>query len=129
MDPADRKNKVRIGFDFILLLTMCFFPCMIVDRFLSNDLDIIIVLQFKIQQLLKEGWLDLPENEKDTFRAWTEWDKKRFARDQEVFRSRRDLDDTAVSAEDDMQAIHVPKKRKEGNATAIPKKKRKPNGE
>ena len=102
----------------------CFF--LLVQFLISHDLN--FLLQFKVQQLLKEGWLDLPESDKDVFRGWTEWDKKRFARDQEVFRSRRDLDDTAASVEDDdMKAIHVPKKRKEETATAIPKKKRKPN--
>jgi len=93
----------------------------------SPNLFISLYLQAKVQKLLKQGWLDLPENEKDTFRAWTEWDKKRHARDQEVFRSRRDVhDDTAASAEDDdMKAIHVPKKRKHASSTAVPKKKKK----
>lgn len=86
-----------------------------------------LYLQPKVQQLLKQGWLDLAENEKDIFRAWTDWDKKRHARDQEIFRSRRNVhEDAAASAEDDdMKAIHVPKKRKHASAMAVPKKKKK----
>ena len=85
--------------------------------------------------MLKDGWLGLAEEEKDTFRAWTEWDKKRYARDLAVFQSRRDghADAAAAPAKDDgMKEIHVPKKRKKqqqqaggGSSAAIPKKKKK----
>jgi hypothetical protein len=49
--------------------------------------------------------------------------KIRFARGRSGIRN---VDDDAVSAgADDMKAIHVPKKRKQESATAIPKKKKK----
>ena len=87
--------------------------------------------QKKVQQLLKDGWLSLPEAEKETFRAWTEWDKKRHARDLTVFQSRRDGHEDAAGAasaeDDDMKAIHVPKKRKKqagAGAVTIPKKRK-----
>lgn len=72
-------------------------------------------MQKKVQDLLKEGWINLPEEEKETYRRWTEWDKKRYSRDLAVFQSRRedDLEDTTDHVEnDDMKAIHVPKKKK-----------------
>lgn len=76
--------------------------------------------------LLKDGWLELPEDEKEVFRIWTEWDKKRYVRDLAIFESRRgDNDDTPANAEEDnMKAVHVPKKRKNqvGDDFAIPKK-------
>lgn len=85
-------------------------------------------LQKKIQRLLKQGWLELPEDEKEVFRVWTEWDKRRYARDREIFDSRKgDHDDTPKDAdEDDMKAVHVPKKRKNqgGSVSAVPRKKK-----
>jgi hypothetical protein len=84
-------------------------------------------LQKKVQNLLKEGWLELPEDEKNTFRAWTEWDKKRYSRDVTIFESRRvDIEDAPANAEDDMKAVHVPKKRKSqaDEDSAVPKKKK-----
>jgi len=94
---------------------------------------LILSTQKKVQQLLKDGWLSLPEAEKETFRAWTEWDKKRHARDLTVFQSRRDGHEDAAGAasaeDDDMKAIHVPKKRKKqagvgAGAATIPKKRK-----
>ena len=77
---------------------------------------------------MKEGWLELPEDEKNTFRAWTEWDKKRYSRDVAIFESRRvDIEDASANAEkDDMKAVHVPKKRKSqaDEDSAVPKKKK-----
>ena len=72
--------------------------------------------------------MELPEDEKNTYRAWTEWDKKRYTRDLAIFESRRidDEDETADADEDDMVAVHVPKKRKKQAAdeSAVPKKKK-----
>lgn len=71
--------------------------------------------------------MELPEEEKNTFRAWTEWDKKRYTRDLAIFESRRNdnEDETADADEDDMRAVHVPKKRKQQAAdeAAVSKKK------
>jgi hypothetical protein len=65
--------------------------------------------------LLKEGWLKLPEDEKDIYREWTEWDKKRYARDVAIFEGlhQSKKSDAAEVDTDDMKAVHVPKKRKQ----------------
>jgi hypothetical protein len=65
--------------------------------------------------LLKEGWLNLPESEKDVYREWTEWDKKRYARDLAIYEGlhRTSKGDAADVDTDDMKAVHVPKKRKQ----------------
>jgi hypothetical protein len=64
---------------------------------------------------LKEGWLNLPEDEKDIYREWTEWDKKRYTRDLAVYEGLRKSkrSDPAEIDTDDMKAVHVPKKRKQ----------------
>jgi hypothetical protein len=84
--------------------------------------------------LLKEGWLKLPEDKKDEFRLWTEWDKKRYARDIEIYeKSKADThedDDADVEVgNDDMTTVHIPKKRKQSSGednSNIPRKKKIP---
>jgi len=78
----------------------------------------------KINGLLKERWLDMSEEEKDCFRRWTEWDKKRFAHEQAIFEQRRsellqggdfmdeELEDDAAQEVDGTESLHVPKKKK-----------------
>jgi hypothetical protein len=78
-----------------------------------------------IHELLKEGWQDLPGEEKETFRQWTEWDRKRHAREMEIFEDRRHGGESPPAAdveEDDMKDVHVPKKQKAGNGGEIPRK-------
>ena len=90
------------------------------------------LLQLKIQELLKDGWLKLPEDKKDEFREWTEWDKKRYARDVEIFESsksdeRDDDDEDMEVSNDDKKSDHIPKKRKKSNVeddSNIPRKKK-----
>jgi hypothetical protein len=84
-----------------------------------------------VQELLKEGWLKLPEDEKDVFREWTEWDKKRYTNNLAIFEGLKsdDLknDFDSVVKTDDMKAVHVPKKRKQlsiGEHSADPKKRK-----
>jgi hypothetical protein len=117
LDPEDRKNKVSVPH----LASRYTWPT-------CCHISLVMIVQKKLQTLLKEGWLELPEDEKDTFRGWTEWDKKRYARDLAIFESRRiENEDVPVDAdEDDMKAVHVPKKRKSpaGNDSAVPKKKK-----
>jgi hypothetical protein len=78
--------------------------------------------------LLKEGWLKLPETEKDVFREWTEWDKKRYSRDLAMYENLRARNDDDAGAEmDDMKTVHVPKKRKHlngGDLSPTPRKKK-----
>jgi hypothetical protein len=89
-------------------------------------------LQHKIQELLKEGWLKLSEERKDEFREWTDWDKKRYARDLEIYEKskaeeQQDDDTNIVVDNDDIKTIHIPKKRKqsrEEDNCNIPRKKK-----
>jgi hypothetical protein len=79
---------------------------------------------------LKDGWLKLPDDEKDVYRKWTEWDKLRYARDLAIYEKVKsdEHDDTADEIEnDDMKAIHVPKKRKQVPAednSIVPRKRK-----
>lgn len=66
----------------------------------------------KINNILKERWLKLSDDDKVSFREWTEWDKKRYAHELLVFQNKRSSADEEIAVEDDMQQIHVPKKRK-----------------
>ena len=92
----------------------------------------------KINGLLKERWLGMTEDEKDRFRGWTEWDKKRFAHEQAIFERHRsellqggdygndEMDDDAAAEVDGTETLHVPKKKRPSTgAGAIPRKKRK----
>ena len=90
------------------------------------------LLQHKIQELLKDGWLKLPDDKKDEFREWTNWDKKRYTRDVEIYeKSKTDEqedDDADIKVEnDDMKTVHIPKKRKQSagdDTSIIPRKKK-----
>lgn len=80
-----------------------------------------------VNEILKEKWLALPDEEKQAWRVWAVWDHKRFARDQAIFeKAQKNADETAAAA----QEIHVPKKRSSstvegGGALAhVPKKKK-----
>lgn len=82
---------------------------------------------------MKDGWLKLPEDKKDEFREWTEWDKKRYARDVEIYEKAKadeqDDDDADIDVNnDEMKTVHIPKKRKqfsgEDNSSNIPRKKK-----
>lgn len=69
--------------------------------------------------MLKDRWTELSEDDKAVWREWTEWDKQRYSRDVQVF--------DRLKNEDDMKAIHVPKKRKGStdlNVISIPKRKK-----
>lgn len=86
-------------------------------------------LHFKkiVNDLLKDKWLALSEDEKGVWREWTEWDKKRYSRDVSIFESRRSEGLTKPPEDDNMTSIHVPKKRQADAAAgdfAILKKKR-----
>lgn len=92
----------------------------------------------KVNGILKERWMDMSEDEKDYYRRWTDWDKKRFAHEQAVFDKRRTellqggaeddvmMNDEAAPA-DGTESLHVPKKKRpsSGGSDAIPRKKHK----
>jgi hypothetical protein len=76
--------------------------------------------------LLKDGWVELPEDDKEVYRMWTEWDKRRYARDLAIYDRRqveKQKEDKPMD-DDDLKAVHIPKKRKteSGNEISIPKK-------
>jgi hypothetical protein len=72
----------------------------------------------KVNRILKESWLDMPEGEKEAFRLWTEWDKKRFAHEEAIFTRQRaaaleeeDMEEKPPK-EDGTEDFHVPRKKK-----------------
>jgi hypothetical protein len=76
---------------------------------------------------LKERWLELEDDEKDTWRIWSEWDKKRFERDLRTFEKRKKKKKPKI--EEDIASVdgqHVPKKRKMStDGLSVPKKSKK----
>jgi hypothetical protein len=68
--------------------------------------------------------VDLPEDDKEVYRLWTEWDKKRYARDLAIYDRRQAEKEDKPMDDDDLKAMHIPKKRKTdpGNEMSIPKK-------
>jgi chaperonin cofactor prefoldin len=69
--------------------------------------------------MLKDRWTKLSEDNKAVWREWTEWDKQRFARELLIF--------DRLKNQDDMKAVHVPKKRKgspDSSNFSIPKRKK-----
>lgn len=68
-----------------------------------------------LNETLKDRWTKLSDDDKAVWREWTEWDKRRYSRDLQIFER--------IKAEDDMKAIHVPKKRKDlSDPSSIPKR-------
>jgi hypothetical protein len=119
LDVADRKNKVRTLYvlEEIVLQPQIFYSRM---EFLATT------TQKKANDILKELWFALPEEEVRDWREWTEWDRQRHTSEVAIFESRR-MDDGASPKEEDntMKSIHVPRKRKpDSNVEAIPKKKK-----
>lgn len=67
--------------------------------------------------MLKERWARLNDDDKAVWRDWTEWDRKRYARDRDLFENRRSI---SARPSDDGK---IPKKRK-AEDLAVPKKKK-----
>jgi SWI/SNF-related matrix-associated actin-dependent regulator of chromatin subfamily A member 5 len=78
-----------------------------------------------INEILREQWLELPDDEKLTWRAWSTWDKKRFARDTAVYEKAQSSNNNDTQ-EETTPELHVPKKRiaADDSFAHIPKKKR-----
>jgi SWI/SNF-related matrix-associated actin-dependent regulator of chromatin subfamily A member 5 len=67
-----------------------------------------------INEILRERWLELPDEEKQTWRRWAAWEKKRYARDLSIYEKAQESQNerlTPVPDEETMKEIHVPKKR------------------
>lgn len=73
----------------------------------------------KVNEVLRERFVALTDDEKKTWRAWATWDKKRYARDLKIYEGKERRHATIDG--------HSPKKRRksEGDVAHVPKKKRK----
>jgi hypothetical protein len=120
LDPADRKNKVgsKCSIFSLLLFTLS------LTKF-SFD-----IKQDKVNGILRDKWLALSDEERQTWRKWATWDKKRFARDTKIYEtsqkyanenSDEETSQEAVEEKDAMKEINVPKKR---SLPHVPKKQR-----
>lgn len=71
----------------------------------------------KVHALLRERWLDLPDEEKQSWRVWASWDKKRYARDLAVYEARQGGGKKrAKSPGRDDGTPQIPKKKKKKTA-------------
>lgn len=88
-----------------------------------------------VNEILRDRWLSLPDEEKQTWRTWATWDKKRYARDLGIYEKAQKSQNERITPapdEDTMEKIHVPKKRSASTSEGdgglpldhIPKKKR-----
>jgi hypothetical protein len=85
--------------------------------------------QNKINGILKQRWIDMPEDEKQVWREWAEWDKKRFTHEMAIFENGppKETEQTPDEIEDNTVQVHIPKKKRKSSATqesAIPKKRK-----
>jgi SLIDE len=120
LDPAERRNKVRHLVEYVHY------------RPQVTNAQLTMANKEMVNGLLKDRWLDLPEDEKSEFRDWCEWDKKRYEHDLAIFEKSRpakkkDVTPIATSYEEDaVQDVHVPKKKRKMTTddSIIPKKKR-----
>lgn len=82
-----------------------------------------------VNEILRDRWIELLDEDKLTWRQWAAWDKKRHARDVAIYEKKEGSqnEDLAASEDERMKEVHVPKKRSAGEGSAlahIPKKKR-----
>jgi hypothetical protein len=87
--------------------------------------------QNKINGILKQRWIDMPEDEKQVWREWAEWDKKRFAHEMAIFENGngppKETEQTSDEIEHNAVQVHIPKKKRKSSAaqeSTIPKKRR-----
>eukprot|EP00980_Cylindrotheca_fusiformis_P004471 scaffold953_cov141-Cylindrotheca_fusiformis.AAC.15 len=85
----------------------------------------------KINGILREKWLDLADTEKETWRLWASWDKKRYNRDMKIYESLSKSSNGKSNGgkaehyieQGSTQIAHIPKKK--ASSLHVPKKKRK----
>lgn len=80
--------------------------------------------QRKINELLKDKWLKMTEDDKEIYREWSEWDRKRFMRDRAIYKNKHGQGNGSELVD----GVHVPKKRKSSigeGSDSVPKKKSK----
>ena len=90
-----------------------------------------------VHDILRDRWLELQDEDKEVWRKWALWHKKRYKRDLDIYSAKNDESHTRdTPREEDKEvtttAVHVPKKRPstaehaDGGSpfTSIPKKSR-----
>ena len=104
----------------------------------SHDDDACASAQSIVHDILRDKWLELEDEEKEVWRKWALWHKKRYRRDLEIYTAKNNENQShdAPPQEDDndsaRKGVHVPKKRHstteeaDGGSpfTPIPKKSR-----
>jgi hypothetical protein len=83
----------------------------------------------KVNGVLKERFTALSADEKQYWRGWATWEKKRYASEVAIYEQSQNGVQNGDAAEED-QATHVPKKKRrqsegEGESIHVPKKKKK----
>lgn len=89
------------------------------------------MIQEKVNSILREKWYALSKEDKKTWKAWEQWDAKRYAHQLVIFRNAQvESNKDEVEAESESETntseiLHVPKKRKsQDKMESIPKKSR-----
>eukprot|EP00934_Nitzschia_sp_Nitz4_P004538 Nitzschia sp. Nitz4//scaffold162_size51285//15820//20464//NITZ4_006968-RA/size51285-processed-gene-0.20-mRNA-1//1//CDS//3329537970//4528//frame0 len=88
-----------------------------------------------VNEILRGKWLELDEEEKQTWRNWAEWDKKRYTRDVAIYEKAQESNggssnspnNSDEAGEEERANAHIPKKRvsAERSLAHIPKKRKK----
>ena len=81
-----------------------------------------------VNQILKDKWMQMSEEEKDVYRGWCEWDKKRYAHEKDIFDHKStgtnaSEEDPAI-ADDGTSEIHAKKKRRQVSTEGATKRQR-----
>ena len=107
LSPTERRNKVSLHLRWHT-------PISVFAHLRRSD------PQEKVHDILRDRWLALTDEDKEVWRKWASWDKKRYKRDLAIYEeakaSSKTGDGEMVSREDEraddaVQALHVPKKR------------------
>ena len=86
-----------------------------------------------VHGILRERWVELDDDNKQVWRKWASWDKKRYERDLAIYEGKSGKAGDAPKANGDKDdSMHVPKKRKSSSEAdmddsaklSIPKKRK-----
>ncbi|KAG7359848.1 SNF2-related protein [Nitzschia inconspicua] len=73
----------------------------------------------KVNEVLRDRFMSLSEDEKKTWREWASWDKKRYVRDLEIYES------VGSGGTTDKDQGQKKRRKSDGNVAHVPKKQRK----
>lgn len=73
-------------------------------------------MKHTVNGILKERWFSISDEDKKTWKAWEEWDVKRFARDTAIHQNAK----RAIKK----KRLSEPKSPQKGNQIHVPKKKK-----